>query len=207
LLEKPVFLVECKISFCILPLETERVPSADGKEVDNIMSNMARTAEIFEQHGDFIRRVLRYRIGDEALVDDLYQDFFLSLVARPIPADVRNVKNYLYRAIINDSFDAVRRVEQYQDRIQRYSKRIENPINKDRPENALIENEETEKMLRMIELLLPSSESRSVTLRFKNDNSIGEVAKQMAVNKRSVSRYISVGLRKIRQLLVEKGGA
>ena len=116
--------------------------SADGKEVDDVMSNVARAAEIFSLHGDFIRAIIRYRIGDEALVDDLYQDFFLSLVARPIPPDVRNVKNYLYRAIINDSFDAVRRVEQYQDRIQRYSKRIENPINKDRPENALIETEE-----------------------------------------------------------------
>lgn len=206
LLEKAVFLVKCKVHSLGTIFGGRRVSSADGKKVDDVMSNMARTAEIFSLHGDFIRRVLQYRIGDETLVDDLYQDFFLSLVARPIPADVRNVKNYLYRAIINDSFDAVRRVEQYQDRIQRYSKRIENPINKDRPENALIENEETEKIFRTIELLLPSSESRAVTLRLKNDNSIGEVAKQMAVNKRSVSRYISVGLRKIRQLLVEKGG-
>jgi len=170
------------------------------------MSNLARATEVFSLHGDFIRAIMRYRVGDESLVDDLYQDFFLSLVARPIPADVRNVKNYLYRAIINDSFDAVRRVEQYQDRIQRYSKRIENPINKDRLENALIENEEMEKMFRMVELLLPPSESRAVTMKFKNDSSIGEVAKQMAVNKRSVSRYISVGLRKIRQFIVEKEG-
>jgi RNA polymerase sigma factor (sigma-70 family) len=177
--------------------------SADGKEID-ITNNIAWATEIFALNGDFIRATIRYRIGDEALVDDLYQDFFLSLVARPIPPDVRNVKNYLYRAIINDSFDAVRRVEQYQDRIQRYAKRIENPVNKNRPENALIETEDTEKMFRMIECLLPPSESQAITLKFKNNNSIGEVAKQMAVNKRSVSRYISVGLKKLRQFLVEK---
>jgi RNA polymerase sigma factor (sigma-70 family) len=184
----------------------ERVLSADGKELGDAMSNVDRAAKIFALHGDFIRATIRYRIGDESLVDDLYQDFFLSLVARPIPPDVHNVKNYLYRAIINDSFDAVRRVEQYQDRIQRYAKRIENPINKDHPENALIETEEMEKMFRMIESLLPSSESRAVTLRFKNDSGVGEVAKQMAVKKRTVSRYISVGLRKFRQFLVEKEG-
>jgi len=184
----------------------ERVLSADGRELDDVTSNVARAAEIFALHGDFIRATIRYRIGDEVLVDDLYQDFFLSLVARPIPTDVRNVKNYLYRAIINDSFDAVRRVEQYQDRIQRYAKRIENPINKDHPENALIETEETEKMFKAIERFLSHSESQAVTLRFKKDSSIEEVAKQMAVNKRSVSRYISAGLRKFRQFLVEKEG-
>jgi RNA polymerase sigma factor (sigma-70 family) len=182
------------------------VSSANGKEVDDVTSNVARAAEIFSLHGDFIRATIRYRIGDNTLVDDLYQDFFLSLVARPIPADVRNVKNYLYRAIINDSFDAVRRVEKYQDRIQRYAKRIENPVNKNHPENALIETEKTEKMFKAIERFLSTSESQAVTLKFKNDSSIGEVAKQMAVNKRSVSRYISVGLRKFRQFLVEKEG-
>jgi RNA polymerase sigma factor (sigma-70 family) len=183
------------------------VSSADGKEVDDVISNTALAAEIFALHGDFIRATIRYRIGDKALVDDLYQDFFLSLVARPIPADVRNVKNYLYRAIINDSFDAVRRVEQYQDRIQRYAERLKNPINKNHPDNALIETEETEKMFKMIELSLPPSESQAVTLKFRDNNSIGEAAKQMAVNKRSVSRYISVGLKKLRQVLVEKEDA
>jgi RNA polymerase sigma factor (sigma-70 family) len=182
------------------------VSSADGKEVSDVMNNTVRAVEIFSLHGDFIRKVIQYRIGDAELADDLFQNFFLYLVARPIPPDVRNVKNYLYRAIINDSFDAVRRVEKYQDRIHRYAKRIENPINKDRPENALIETEETEKMFKMIERFLPASESQAVTLKFKNDNSIGEVAKQMAVNKRSVSRYISVGLKKLRQFLAEKEG-
>ena len=187
-------------------LEDRQVSSVDEKKVTDKIDNLARTVDIFSQHGDFIRGVLQYRIGDENLVDDLFQDFFLSLVAKPIPEDVRNIKNYLYRAIVNDSYDAVRRVEQYQERIQRYSKRIKNTINKDRPENALIDKEETERMFRTIELLLPSSESEAVTLRFKNKNSIGEVAKQMDVNKRSVSRYISVGLKKLRQFILEKEG-
>jgi RNA polymerase sigma-70 factor (ECF subfamily) len=182
------------------------VSSADCKEGGDLVNNTSRAAEIFALHGDFIRKVIQYRIGDADLADDLFQNFFLSLVSRPIPLDVQNVQSYLYRAIINDSFDAVRRVEQYQDRIERYSKRVENPINKGRPENALIETEETQKMFKMIERLLPTSESRAVTLKFKNDSSIGEVAKQMAVNNRSVSRYISVGLKKLRQVVLKKEG-
>jgi RNA polymerase sigma factor (sigma-70 family) len=126
------------------------------------------------------------------------------LVSRPIPQDVQNIKSYIYRAITNDTFDAVRRVEKYRGKIERYAKKIENSVNKNHPENALIEVEETARMFRMIERLISPTESQAVTLKFKNNGSIEEVAKQMAVNKRSVSRYISVGLRKLRQFLVEK---
>ena len=62
-------------------------------------------------------------------------------------------------------------------------------------------------MFKAIERFLSHSESQAVTLRFKKDSSIEEVAKQMAVNKRSVSRYISVGLKKLRQFILEKEDA
>lgn len=185
------------------------VPLRPKKTEESMLSSLTQAAKIFSQHGDFIRAAIRYKISDENLVDDLYQNFFLSLVARPIPQNVRNVKRYLYRAIVNDSYDAVRRVEQYQDRIQRYSKLIGGSIDKASkycPENSLIKKEETEKIFKAVELLLPSSESRAVTMRFMNNNRIGEVAKQMAVNKRSVSRYISIGLKKLRHFILEKEG-
>jgi len=179
------------------------VPTAENQEV--IPNSTARAAKIFSLHGDFIRSVIRYRVKDETLVDDVFQDFFLSLAPKPVPPDVRNIKNYLYRAIINDSFDAVKRVERYNNQVKRYAY-IKKPINKDLPENALIEAEETRKMFQKIERLLPLSESQAVTLKFRNDNSIGDVAKQMAVDKRSVSRYISIGLKKLRRIIAEQEG-
>ncbi len=171
------------------------------REVDDIKDNTILAAEIFAEYGNFIRSVIRYRVADPELENDLYQDFFLSLTAKPIPSDVRNIKNYLYRAIINDSFDAIRRVEHYHDRIQRFSKVIKNHINNDLPENALIETEETLKMFKMIERLLPNREAQAISLKFINNGSIEEITKNMSVNKRSVSRYISAGLRKLRKLI------
>jgi RNA polymerase sigma factor (sigma-70 family) len=188
----------------MLALENKRVPPTNETEGDYVASNIARAAQIFSEYGDFIRSIIRFRTGDEDLTDDLFQDYFLSLVSRPIPQDVQNIKSYIYRAITNDTFDAVRRVEKYRGKIERYAKKIENSVNKNHPENALIEVEETARMFRMIERLISPTESQAVTLKFKNNGSIEEVAKQMAVNKRSVSRYISVGLRKLRQFLVEK---
>jgi RNA polymerase sigma factor (sigma-70 family) len=177
---------------------------ANEKEAGGVMNDVARAAEIFSLHGNFIRTVIRFRIGDHDLVDDLYNNFFLSLVSRPIPPDVHNIKSYLHRAIINDCFDTTRRIERYQDKIQRYAKYAENSINIAPPENALIEKEETDKLFKLIEEVLPSSESQAVILKYKDDSSIGEVAKEMAVNKRSISKYISVGLKKVRQFVAEK---
>jgi RNA polymerase sigma factor (sigma-70 family) len=181
------------------------VSTAESQEV--IQSSTARAAKIFSLHGDFIRSVIRYRVKEEILVDDVFQDFFLSLVARPVPPDVRNIKNYLYRAIINHSFDAVKRVARYHDQVKRYANRIKKTINNDLPENALIEAEETQKMFQAIEHLLPVSESQAVTLKFRNDYNVGDVAKKMAVNRRSVSRYLSIGLKKLRGLLPKQEGA
>jgi len=171
-----------------------------GDEKDNVVL----AAEVFAEHGDYIKAIIRSLIRDTALVDDIFQDFFLCLVARPIPPDVRNIRSYIYRALARDSFDAIRRIEQYRGRLVRYSQRNENIINIDDRENALIETEETEKMLRTIRGLLPQSESTAVALRFVNGSTIGQIAEQMAVDKRSVSRYISVGLKKLRKFLAKK---
>ncbi len=171
------------------------------------MSNLTRATEIFSLHGNFIRTVISYRIGDKNLVDDLYNDFFLSLVSKPIPLNVYNIKSYLHRAIMNDCFDAVRRIEKYQDKIQRYAKYVENSINLNPPENALIIREETEKMFRLIEEHLPSSESQAINMKYKDKLSVAEAAKEMAVKKRSISKYIAVGLNKLRRIVTEKEGA
>ena len=162
---------------------------------------------LLTEHGNFIRAVIRSHVENEdQVVDDIYQDFFLSLVYRPIPKSVKNIKGYLYRAITNDIVDAVRKVERYQDRIQKYSKQLTYSINNTNPENALIETEEINKMLKLIGGQLPRSEVQAITFRFKNNFSIKEVAKKMHVNSRTVSRYICVGLRKIRHFLAIKRG-
>ena len=169
-------------------------------------SNIDRAAEIFSEYGDFILAVIRYRVGNDAQADDLFQDFFVSLASRPIPSDLQNIKSYLYRAIINDIVDAARRVEKYKTLTHKYAESFDYSINKNTPENALIKKEELDKMLALIKGRLPHSEARAVTLRFGNNFNIKEIAKKMHVNNRTVSRYISVGLSKVRQLFSVKKG-
>ncbi|MHC4571195.1 MAG: RNA polymerase sigma factor [Planctomycetota bacterium] len=167
--------------------------------------NVNYAAKIFSKYGDFIRGVIRYQVDNDAQADDLYQDLFLSLVSKPLPADIQNIKSYLYRAITNDAVDA-RRIEKYQALMHKYAEYSNYSINKSGPENALIEKEEMNKMFRLIEGWLPRSEAQAIILRYKHNYNTKEVAKKMKVNNRSVSRYISTGLYKVRQFLAARTG-
>jgi RNA polymerase sigma factor (sigma-70 family) len=178
-------------------------PSTNTSEYTN---NITAAADVFERHGDFIRAIIRYRIGNEAQADDLFQDFFLSLISKPLPKGLQNIRSYLYRAITNDIIDRARCAERTRAMIHRYTRNSNYPVNKSSPENAFIEVEEMNKMFELIERWLPRSQAQAVTLRYRDDYSIKEAAKKMDVDGKTVSKYISVGLSKIRQLLTVNQG-
>lgn len=171
------------------------------KECD-IVSNVRHAAEIFFENGDFIRNVILCSIRDEGKTEDLFQDFFLSLVSRPIPPDVRNLKSYIYKALINDISDRIRYIERYRALTHKYASYCNEVVNNRSAENALIEKEQTEKMIELIEKRVAKREARAIAMRYCDNLCVGEVASRMGINKRSVSRYISAGLRKVRQFLV-----
>jgi len=173
---------------------------------NNYANNVDAAAKIFTEYWDFIHMVIRYKVKNETQADDLFQDFFLSLVASPLPAGVQNVKGYLYRAITNKIIDATHRVESYRNHMYKYAKHLNRSINKKTPENAFIEAEETKKMFELIEMRLRSSHAQAITLRYKNNYEIKEVARKMNVHNASVRKYIYVGLSKIRQSLKLKWG-
>lgn len=174
------------------------LPSTD---TNDYTYNVDTAAKLFEEHGDFIRAVIRCQVKNEMQVDDLFQDFFLSLVVNPLPAGIRNIKSFLYRAITNDIINDVQKVQNYQNKILKYAKRSNHSINKKTPENAVIEAEETNRMFELIEMRLRRSEAQAITFRYSNNYDIKEVAMKMNVSSGSVRKYIYVGLSKIRQLL------
>jgi len=168
-------------------------------------SSVDYAAEVFDEYGDFIRSVIRFHIRNEAEAEDLFQDLFLFLVAKPIPENVRNVKGFLYKLISDTVKDAYRNIDRYQARIRRYAKR-NSRIVENRPETDLIDMEETKKMFDLIESHLPAQEALAVMLRYRDDCNTGEVAEKMGVKPRSASRYVSIGLKKIGHVLSKKQG-
>ena len=168
------------------------------------LNNVERAAQIFSEYGDFILAVIHYQTSNHAHADDLFQDFFLSLISRPVPSEVQNVKGYLYRAITHDIIDAARRVDKYRNLMHKYAENLDYSVNKNTPENALIKVEEINRTFKRIEGCLPCSEAQAITFRYRDNCAIKDISDKMHVNKRSASKYISTGLRKIRQIWTGK---
>jgi RNA polymerase sigma factor (sigma-70 family) len=187
----------------------KKMPPLSVNKRSEVLDNVDRAAEVFSKYGDFILATIRYQAknNDQVQADDIFQNFFLSLVSKPIPADVQNTQSYLYRAITNDVIDAVRQESKYRARMQKYAECHNYPINKSSPENALIEIEEINKLFKLIEKRLPYNEALAVTLRYENSCNTAEIAEKIGVKPRTVSRYISIGLKKIRRVFnINKGG-
>jgi RNA polymerase sigma factor (sigma-70 family) len=176
-----------------------------GQECDT-SGNIQRAAVIFFEHGDFIRTVIRRKVHDESRVEDLFQDFFLSLATRPIPPDVRNIRSFIYKALINDITDRHRSFERRNNLTYNYANFYSKAINNCSVEDAIIEKEQTEKMIELLRKRATKNEAKAIALRYCDNLCVGDVADRMGINKRSVSSYISAGLRKVRQFLVLEQG-
>ncbi|MCK4751839.1 MAG: sigma-70 family RNA polymerase sigma factor [Planctomycetes bacterium] len=167
--------------------------------------NVERATKIFAEHGDFIRSIINFNVKNKALSDDLFQDLFLYFISKSIPTEIRYMKGFLYKVTTDRIKDAFRRTGRYQAKLHRYANQRKSVPERE-PEKAMIDIEETEKMFKAIARHLPSNEAIAVTLRYMDDNSITEIAEKMKIKPRSVSRYISVGLKKISYLFGTRQG-
>ena len=174
--------------------------STTGQGCDT-SGDVQRAAAIFFEHCDFIRTVIRYKIKDESMAEDLFHNLFLSLISRPVPAEVRDIKGYIYKAIINDVTDHIRHLGRYQTLTHRCADYNKLTVNNRLPEDALMEKEQTDRMIELIRKRVTKNEFEAITSRYHDGLSIKEVADRMSINNRSVSRYISTGIRKVKQFL------
>lgn len=166
----------------------------------------AAAAKVFLDHKDFIREVIWLRIRDEDQADDLFQDFFLSLVSNPPPASIQNIESYLYKAIAHDIIDAIHRKEKYRNCIQEYRECSNRPRRQKTPEQAVLMMEEINKVFRLIERRLPRTEARAVCLQYRDSHTAKEMAEQMGVGMTTARGYVSEGLSRIRRLLSVESG-
>jgi RNA polymerase sigma factor (sigma-70 family) len=170
-----------------------------------IQNNVKMAAEIFDEYGDEIRAIIKFNIKSETETDDIFQEFFLSIVRKPIPRNVEDISGYLYKAGTNDIIDIGRRIKKHRNRMHRYAERRKYRINKENPEKTAIQAEEIQKMLRKIENCLPKREAEVVVQRYGRNFSTNDTAVRMSVNRRTVSRYLSVAIKKARQLIHNNG--
>lgn len=170
-------------------------------QTDNNAARVDIAAKVFKEYGDFIHTVIRCKARNETQVDDLYQDFFLSLVSKPPPPVLGNIKGYLYRAIVNDIIDSTRRMTKYQFHVRRYAENLRFSAAVKKPEKILIEVEKFDNILELIRRKLREDEAQAIILRYVSNYKIKEIASEMGTNYKATWRCISNGLRKIQMFL------
>lgn len=160
----------------------------------------AAAAEVFAEHGNFIRAVIRFQASNEFLEEDLFQEFFLRLIAKPLPVNISNIRSYLYRAVTNAVVESARRRARQERCLKKHIEEIRISINKRTPQSAIIQTEERESLFRYLAGQLRRREAEAVTLRYRDDRSIAEIAREMGVDRRTVSHYLSSGLKRLRRI-------
>lgn len=181
-----------------------QIPLTSLKNKPSWAYELDRTGKIFAKHGSFIRAAIRFHIKDEAACDDLFQDFFLSLVINPIPKNIKNMRGFLYRAVSCRSKDAFRRVTRYRTKLRGYSEKWQHSI-ENGPEITTIEREEVEKIFKLIHKYLPKKEAMAMSLKYGKGSDTKDVAESMGVKSATVSRYVCAGSKKIRNILKREG--
>jgi RNA polymerase sigma factor (sigma-70 family) len=181
------------------------VPSNETDQLQDVQRRVQLARELFIEQGEYIQSIVRYAASKDQYKEDLVQDLFLSFVARPIPDDIVNIRAYLYRVILDKVVDLRRARTRHQTKIRIYSKinaKQLTPLYQDVEQHDSAQN-----ILGLIEKHLSKPEIKAIVLRYQNQYEIEDVARVMKINPRSVSRYISVGLKKIRQVLNIHEGA
>lgn len=180
--------------------ETRRSVNKRTFERGSVKENVQAATEVFLKYNHEIRAIIKYNVHDESLAEDVYQEFFLSLVSCPLPEGIGNMKRFLYRAITNDILTMVRRSKRRREQLQTYIQHHKEGISQNDPALRVIGEEDRDKALGIIEKHLHPSEFRAVRgrMRFGSDNE--KAARNLGIKKRSYIRYLSVGLKKIRQL-------
>lgn len=168
-----------------------------------IRKRVGFAAEVFQRHGDEIRAFIHFNVKDKSKVDDLFQELFVSIVCKPIPSSVQDIKAYMYRAVTNDVIDSSRQRKNHRDHIQNYAYCRKYDSKQEDPQKIAIQVESTKKMFHLIESRLPEREAQVVFQRYGRGFSTKDTAKKMHVDKRIVSQYLSIALKKMRQFITE----
>ncbi|MHC4071817.1 MAG: RNA polymerase sigma factor [Planctomycetota bacterium] len=174
--------------------------SSGGNGAD-IRKRVGQAAKVFDRHGDEIRAIIDFNVQDDSSADDIFQDFFVSVVNKPIPPDIEDIRAYLYRAVTNDVVDICRQAKIRRDSIQRYAECRKSRLVQENPQSVAIRAEETERIYQLIESRLAGREAKAVIQRYGRDLSTTDTAEQMCVHKRSVARYLTAAIRKIRSFV------
>lgn len=156
---------------------------------------------VYEKNGSFIYRVIQFHLGRSPDSDDIFQSFFLRLLEKPIPRKAMDNRGYLYGMIKKGIINHYHRVKAYEKRISRYSEaQVSKTMPRD-PAEKTTRADEFKCVMGIINNRLPAHTATALKLRYKKGLTNSAIAHTMSVKEETVSRYISIGLKELREIL------
>lgn len=161
--------------------------------------------DIYAEHDDFIRSVIQYAARHNEDQDDIYQEVFVALSQKEGFDDISNLKGYLYRLVVNKVNELMRKKVAADLRLRKY---VQWRAAEDHADigQALIIEDEVVATVRLLKDKLSKKESQAILLRFRDEYDNEQAAEEMNVQKETFIRYISVGLKKIRNIMKSQKG-
>jgi len=172
------------------------------KEINHrdIKTPKEQVLHIFNTYHDKIFKFIKFHINNESDVDDVFQELLLSFLQHGIPVNTKNILSYIYRTITNDITDLIRKKKKYQSKLSNYAQQQSQPFLNSAPIHSAIQAEEFQKFYTIMQKRLPPRQVQALYLRYVKEYTNSETAETMGIDKKSVSRYISAGLNKIRKV-------
>lgn len=165
----------------------------------NAKSNVETVAEMFAVHGDFLLSVFRKEVNDQD-ARDLWQNLFLTLTTKSVPANEKNVRRFLYQAAVHDIIDFKRRTKLHEKKNNEYADLARRTQSSRSPLQRLIGIESVAEAFKKIEENLPPTIGQVVLHKFRKQLSHRQIAKKMNIKKETVNTYLSVGTKMLEQL-------
>ena len=161
---------------------------------------------IYRDNGLFIRRVIQFHLGNSPDSEDVFQSFFLRLLEKPIPKkEAINQRSYLYRMITNNIVDEVRRTRAYRNYVSRYSGIMLHNGHVYDPSEKIAQEDEINFIMHIIDNCLPAHIAVALRLRYQENHSSDQIAQKLSVKRKTVIKYLSEGLKKLREMLRKLG--
>jgi RNA polymerase sigma factor (sigma-70 family) len=170
---------------------------------EEVRSNVKQATQLFEVHGDYIRAIASLSLSDQTVIEDFCHDLFMYFVAKPIELENKKIRGLLYSIIKCRVRNWCRRVDNYKQRIQKY-RDLKCQQEAAKPTQTIADVHDLSEVYKAIDSYLSETEATAVLLRYRDQHSVQETAQLMGVKTESVIRYVSVGLKKVRDQLKKK---
>jgi len=162
-------------------------------------------AKIIDEYGGLVRSIIHLHADNDYDADDIFQDFFLSLVNKPIPLSPKDTKAYLAQAAINDVFDAIRRRKNYRQHLTQYYQSSKYRRNtQGTPQSIMLQAEEIQKLFDLVKERLATREAEAVLQKYRCGHDTSEAAEEMGINTRTFDRYVCIAMKKLSESVSRK---